>query len=162
MEILDLYDNDGKKLNKTIVRGETPGNNENIMLSLAFIKNNDKYLIQKSSKEKGGSYTSTGGHVTHGEDGYSTIIRELSEELGLGVSKDKIKYVTTFKYPNRFCLFNVYLIENIDFDISKLSLQKEEVEKVMWLTKEEILELIDDNLFLTSHAYIFKNYIIKE
>ena len=33
MEILDLYDNDGKKLNKTIIRGETPGNNENIMLS---------------------------------------------------------------------------------------------------------------------------------
>ena len=53
MEILDLYDDYGNKLEKTIVRGDIPHNNENIMLSIVFIKNSDgKYLIQKSSKEK--------------------------------------------------------------------------------------------------------------
>ncbi len=66
MELLDLYDDFGNKLNKTIVRGKVPNDGENIMLSVAYIKNKEgKYLIQKSSKEKGGFYTSTGGHVTH-------------------------------------------------------------------------------------------------
>ena len=63
------------------------------------------------------------------------------------------------KYPNRYCLFDVYLIDNVDTDITKLKLQTEEVESISWLTKEEILELINNGSFLESHAYIFKNYI---
>ena len=39
MEILDLYDDDGNKLAKTIVRGEVPSDGENIMLAIIFIKN---------------------------------------------------------------------------------------------------------------------------
>ena len=163
MELLDLYDNRGNKLNKTIVRGEVPNDGENIMLSVAYIRNRDgDYLIQKSSTLKGGWYTSTGGHVTHNEDGYTTIVREVDEELGLTNIEDKIKHITTFKYPGRYCLFDVYLIDNIDIDISKLKLQTEEVEKVVWLSKEEISELIDNGSFLESHAYIFNNYIVKE
>ena len=161
MEILDLYDDFGNKLNKTIVRGEIPQDGENIMLSIIFIKNKEgKYLIQKSSKEKGGEYASTGGHVTHNEDSYKTIVRELDEELGINNTNDKIKYITTFKYPNRYCLFAVYLIEDISIDLTKLHLQKEEVEKVMWLSKEEIIKLINNGSFLESHGYIFNNYIM--
>ena len=163
MELLDLYDNFGNKLNKTIVRGEVPNDGENIMLSIAFIKNKEgKYLIQKSSKEKGGFYTSTGGHVTHNEDGLTTIIREVYEEVGLTNVENKIKYLKTFKYPGRYCLFNIYLIADVDIDITKLQLQTEEVESISWLAKEEILELINNGSFLESHAYIFKNYIIGE
>ena len=163
MEILDLYDDLGNNLNKTIIRGEAPNDGENIMLSVAYIKNKKgKYLIKKSSKEKGGFYTSTGGHVTHNEDGLTTIIREVYEEVGLTNVENNIKHLKTFKYPGRYCLFSVYLIDNVDKDITKLQLQTEEVESVSWLTKEEILELINNGLFLESHAYIFKNYIIKE
>ena len=52
MELLDLYDDNGNKIGKTIERNKkfTEGN---IMLSIAFIKNKEgKYLIQKTSKEK--------------------------------------------------------------------------------------------------------------
>ena len=53
MEILDLYDDQGNKLNKTINRGEVPADGENIMLSVAFIRNSDgKYLIQKCFQQK--------------------------------------------------------------------------------------------------------------
>ena len=163
MEILDLYDDYGNKLEKTIVRGDIPRDNENIMLSIIFIKNSDgKYLIQKSSKEKGGNYTTTGGHVTHNEDSLTTIIRELAEEIDLTDVEKNIKHLVTFKYPDRYCLFAVYLLENINVDITKIKLQKEEVESVSWLTNEEILELIDNSSFLESHGYIFKNYVVGE
>ena len=163
MEILDLYDDFGNKLNKTINRGEKPLDGENIMLSIVYIKNNeDKYLIQKASKEKGGYYSSTGGHVTEGEDGLSTILREMQEELSLdNIHEENLIHVKTFKYPNKYCIFNVYLYEVENIDLNTLKLQEIEVSKVMWLTKEEVLDLIDQGLFLESHGYIFKNYILK-
>lgn len=161
MEILDLYDDTGNKLTKTIKRGDKPPKGANILLSVVFIKNKEgKYLIQKSSLEKGGEYTTTGGHVTHNENDLTTIAREINEEIGLTVNELDLKHIITFKYPNRYCLFSVYLYEIDNLDITKLSLQEEEVDEVIWLTKEEIVNLINNRLFLESHGYIFTNYIV--
>lgn len=157
MELLDLYDDNGNKIGKTIERNKkfTEGN---IMLSIAFIKNKEgKYLIQKTSKEKKSHYSSTGGHVTHDEDGLTTIIRELKEELGLNIDKNDIKLISLEKHPERPCLINLYLLEK-DIDIKELKLQKEEVDSVYWMTKEEINSLINQNLFLASHGYLFQKY----
>ena len=130
------------------------------MLAVAFIKDkNGKYLIQKTSKEKGSKYSTTGGHVTKGEDGISTIIRELKEELGFDISKDQLVFIDKVKYPTKPCIFNIYelTIDNIDLDSIKL--QKDEVEFVTLLTKEKINKIIDEGNFLETHGYIFKNYI---
>ena len=163
MEILDLYDDNGKLLNETIPRGEKVAAGKNIMLSVIFIKNEEgKYLIQKTSKEKGNKYSSTGGHVIHGEDGFITIVRELDEELGLRVADKEIKYITTFKYPNKNCIFNVYELDITSLNLDNLNLQESEVESINFLSKDEIEKIINDDNFLESHAYIFKNYIIKE
>lgn len=160
MEILDLYDDNFNKLNETIVRGSKPDKGKNIMLSVAYIVNkSNEYLIQKTSKEKGSKYSSTGGHVTHNEDGLSTIIRELKEELDIDTNSNKIKHITIFKYPNKSLIFNVYLLE-ID-NINNIKLQHEEVESIEWMNKDEIMKLINDNKFLESHAYIFNHYISK-
>ena len=92
MELLDLYDEKGNKLNKTVERGKPLNNDDYIMLSIVFIKNSEnKYLIQKTSKEKGSDYGTTGGHVTSGETPISCIIRELEEELGVQTKKEELK-----------------------------------------------------------------------
>ncbi len=159
MEILDLYDDFGQKLKETINRGEKTEEGKNIMLSVAFIKNSKgEFLIQKTSKEKGNRYSSTGGHVMHGETGLETIKRELEEELGISATEQDLKYIATFKYPKKNCIFNVYLL-NIDIDLSKIKLQDEEVESVKYLSVEEINNIINKGNFLESHAYIFKHYI---
>ena len=91
MELLDLYDDKGRTIGKTIKRGEN-FNEGNIMLSVIFIRNNDNmFLIQKASKDRKNKYTSTGGHVIHNEDGLTTIIREVKEEFGLDIKKEEIK-----------------------------------------------------------------------
>ena len=82
MELLDLYDNNGKLLNKTIVRGNKNfEENENIKLATIWIKSNNKYLIQKTSKEKGGEYAVSGGHVQAGLTSKQQACLELEEEL---------------------------------------------------------------------------------
>lgn len=161
MELLDLYDDNGKKIEKTIKRGEK-FDEGNIMLSVIFIRNsNNMFLIQKASKDRKNKYTSTGGHVIHNEDGLTTIIREVKEELGLDIKKEEIKKLDLTKHPSRPCLINVYLLEK-DIDINTLTLQKEEVEEVKWMSEQEILSLINKDLFLESHGYLFKKYFTNE
>ena len=148
MELLDLYDDNGLPTGKTIERGSkfTAGN---IMLSIVFIKNSkEEYLIQKTSKEKQNNY------------GLTTIVREVQEELGLTIDPNEFKKIGLIKNPTKPCLINLYLL-NKDIDIKSLKLQKSEVEQVMWLKKQDILKLIDKDEFLSSHGYLFKNYIIK-
>ena len=156
MEILDLYDDFGQKLKETINRGEKTEEGKNIMLSVAFIKNSKgEFLIQKTSRNR---YSSTGGHVIYEETGLETIKRELEEELGINATEQNLKYIATFKYPKKNCIFNVYLL-NIDINLSKIKLQDEEVESVQYLSVEEINNIINKGNFLESHAYIFKHYI---
>ena len=160
MELLDLYDDNGNKLGKTIERGKK-FDEGNIMLALAFIKNSsDEYLIQKTSKEKGSKYSLTGGHVVHNEKALTTIIREIEEELGLLVNENDIEFISLEKHPEKPALFNIFLV-NKDVNINDLKLQKEEVEKALFLTKDKVLDLIDNDLFHESHAYFFKKYIDK-
>ena len=160
MEILDLYDNQGRKTTEKIPRGEVIPEGKNIMLSVIFIKNEEgKYLIQKTSKEKGNRYSSTGGHVVNGESGFEAIKRELNEELGININDNKIKFLATFKYPKKNCLFNAYMLEISMNEIKNMKLQDEEVEEVKYLSVEEIINIIKDGNFLESHAYIFEKYI---
>ena len=160
MEILDLYNDLGEAVGETIVRGEKTDKGKNIMLSVIFIKDSEgRYLIQKTSKEKGNRISSTGGHVTHGENGLDTIKRELEEELDITSVDDEIQYVKTFKYPTKNCIFNVYLLEIDQLNISEIKLQKEEVAEVKFLTCKEIKDIISHGDFLESHAYIFENFI---
>lgn len=162
MEILDLYDDNGNKLNKTIERGSKTEPGENIMLSVVYIKDkNGKYLIQKTSKEKGNRYSTTGGHVTHGEDGLTTIIREIKEELGIDVDKDKLEFIDQIKLPSKQCIFNIYELTMDEISQQDIKIQESEVESVILLTEEEIKKIIKEGNFLASHAYIFENYIIK-
>lgn len=160
MEILDLYDDKFRLLDETIIRGNNPDIGKNIKISLAYIKRgNGDYLIQRTSKSKGSKFSSTGGHVQHGETGLEALVRELNEELGLVVNKEKLKYVVTWKHPRKRHIFDIYLLDAEEINIDKLKLQEEEVEFVRWMTVKEIEKLIEDDKFIESHAYIFNNYI---
>lgn len=125
------------------------------MMMLGFSWKNYRKRKQKPKRWK---YSSTEGHVVHGELPIDTIKRELQEELGINTCDDDLKLIVTFKYLSKNCIFNVYLI-NLDIPLNKIILQSEEVEKVEYLTTTEIEKIIDNSNFFESHAYIFNNYI---
>ena len=156
-EILDLYDNNFNRLNKTIIRrvDEIP-NGTNIMQSYILIKNEDKYLLEQTTERNNYKWAIPGGHVLTGETTEVTLKRELEEELG--IRDIKYKKVDTIKFPYNNYIFNVFYSNTI-VDINLLKLQPDEVIKVKWYTKEEILELIENDMIPRGYAYILKNYM---
>ena len=163
MEILDIYNDNGQLTGKTIIRGDKSvslSDNEHIALSVIFIENNDgKFLIQKTSKEKGGEFSSTGGHVDSGETPLEAIKREVKEELGINIYNDNIEELGYILYdmPIRY----IYYIKK-DIDINKVKLQKEEVDYVTYMNKGEIEKLINNNEMLKSHGIMFNEMLKKK
>ena len=162
MELLNIYDDNGNKTGRIIERGDKSvklSKNEHIAISVIFIENdNGEFLIQKTSKEKGNIYSSTGGHVDSGETPITAIKREVKEELGIDISNDLIEEYGYILYdmPLRYIF---YLKKNID--LNDVKLQKEEVDYVKYMTKEEIQKLIDNKKMLESHGIMFKELMKK-
>ena len=159
MEYLDIYNEKKEKLNKKIKRGDKLLDNEHILVTVIFIENGEgKYLIQKTSKEKGEKYATTGGHVLSGETPKTAIIREVKEELGLDISNENIIYIGDLLFGIPFG--EIYYLKK-DLDVAKLSLQHEEVEQVEYLSKDEILKLIETEKMTKSHGLMFKKMLDK-
>ncbi|MBR3162136.1 MAG: NUDIX domain-containing protein [Bacilli bacterium] len=162
MELLDIYDDKGNKTGRTIIRGDKTAKlnkHEHIALSVIFIENNKgEFLIQKTSKEKGGSYSSTGGHVSSGYSPLETIIKEIKEELGININPSKIEEYGYLSYDMAL-RFLYYLKENIN--IKDIKVQKEEVDHVEYMSTSKINNLIDSNQMLESHGIMFKTLLKK-
>ena len=157
LEKRDLYDFNRNFTGETIYKGEPIPKNRKILVVLSFIKNSDdKFLIQKRSLEKGGKYAFTGGHPKAGETSIQGMITEIKEEIGLDVFPEELKLFYSDSDDEVF--FDLYFIEK-DFDISKLILQKEEVDSVQWFSIDEIMELISKCVFHDSHIEAFEKLL---
>ena len=163
MELLDIYDSNGKVTGRQIVRGDKTvklSPDEHIALAVIFIENSKgEFLIQKSSIEKGSEYGTTGGHVDSGETPFEAIKREVKEELGINVDNEDIKELGYMLYdiPLRYMF---YL--NKDIDINDIKVQTEEVEFVKYMSIDEINEIINQDLMTKSHAIQFKEMLVRK
>ena len=157
MEQRDLYDINRRLTGKTIFKGDPIPENNYIIVVLVFIQNSEgKFLIQKRSEIKNGKYATTGGHPKLGEDSVQGIISEVKEEIGLELKPDDIQLYYTGRSDSERVFWDVYYIKMDIDDINNLTLQKEEVESVCWLSIDEIHSLMKDNKFFKNHYEEFE------
>lgn len=156
-EVLDLYDDNGNSLNKTVIRriDEIP-DNANIMASYILIKNNDKYLLEQATERNAFKWAIPGGHKLSKESIEYGLERELKEELS--ISNINYKKIDTIKFPFGKYIFNVFFSEDY-INLNDLKFQEDEVIQVNWFTKEEILELIKNEKIARGYAFILKKYM---
>ena len=157
MEYLNLYDKTGKLLKEKGIRGEK--REELVGIVIIFIENSKgEFLIQKTSASRGNIFATTGGHVSYGSDFSDTVINEVKEELGIDVSNENIVEVNTF-ITDRY-VQKVYYLKK-DIDINDITIQEDEVEYVVWLSKEKIDNLIANNSFREGNIPGYKHIVNK-
>ena len=155
MELLDVYDNEGKKTGRIVERDtykENLSKDEHIGVAQIFIEN-DKgdFLIEESAKTTGFKYLPVSGHIISGETPKEAIIREAKEEIGLDISNEDVKDVGSF-IIDRPVRFIFYLKK--DIDLTTLKLQPEEVENVSYKSATEMMYLIEKGLMHPVHRDI--------
>lgn len=146
-EYTDIYDENKQLTGEVVFREkntklELPKGKYSIIV-LAFIENSKgEFLIQKTSKEKNNVWATTGGHVKLGQTSKQAIIEEIKEELGIDILENEIELFKTYKYDDVFK--DVFYMKK-DIDISKLKYEEDEVEYTKYFSKNEILDLINNN-----------------
>ena len=161
-EYTDLYDENKNLTGEKLFREKgtkliVPKGRYSIVV-LAFIENSKgEFLFQMTSKRKKNVWATTGGHVKSGQTSKEAIIEEIKEELGIDINEDEVKLFKTYKYDDAFK--DVFYIKK-DIDINSLTYQEDEVEYVKYLTKDEILDLINnDGNIRKTNIYAFLDII---
>jgi isopentenyldiphosphate isomerase len=150
MEKWDLYNYNRVKRNRFIYRGEVLSKDEyHIVVNVCVFNSNNQMLIQQRQENKSGWPNmwdlSISGNALFGETSQEAAEREMLEELGLTIDLKGIRPHLTLNYDEGFD--DIFLLQE-DVDISKLSLQKEEVKDAKWANKEEILQMIESEKFI--------------
>ena len=163
MELLDIYDRDGKKKGITVFRGEYIRPDDYILVVHVYIYNENRdFLIQRRSRKKkvnSGKWDITGGAVQAGEDSRSAALRETKEEIGLELDPDCMRFVgrsVSIKH-----LVDVYFVET-EVDPANCCLQEEEVSEVKLIPPMKLLEALKISDFQDrSYAEIVKAEVLR-
>lgn len=131
-------------------------------------QNVTEVLLQKRSRDKDsfpGCYDiSSAGHIPAGIDWISSALRELEEELGItNVTEDQlifcgqryIKHDDVFHgrpYRDRQ-ISNIYCLW-LDIEPEAMTLQKSEVESVLWIPLTECITKVQSNDPMFKHAIV--------
>lgn len=164
MEFLDIVDAKGEPTG--IVKERNKVHHDGDLHRTAhvwIVRDNNKggmdILLQKRSDNKDsfpGCYDiSSAGHIPAGCGYVQSALRELQEELGIVLSKEALDFrgVRRIESDNVFHgkifkdrqITKVYRVKLNNLNIEDLSLQKEEVESVLWMDYEKCLRAVKDN-----------------
>lgn len=158
MELWDAYDKDRIKTGKTMVRGEKIENgNYHLVVHACIFNSKGEMLIQQRQPFKSGWSNmwdiTVGGSATKGETSQTAIERELFEEIGLKLDLQNMRPHLTINFDVGFD--DIYLIAK-DVDVNSLTLQYEEVQQVKWASLDEILQKIDEGVFIPYHKSLIQ------
>ena len=152
LEKRDLYDINRNLTGETVLRGERTPEGRYILVVMVFIENSKgEFLIQKRSESANGKFGTTGGHAKTGENSLQAIQVEVEEELGIKIDKNDFKLIYGGRVDEDRVFFDIFYMKK-DLDIKEMTLQKEEVDYVVWFSKSQIKDLINNGEFMTSHA----------
>lgn len=163
MEVWDLY-NENRQIIGEHIRGQKLPDNAYHLVVNVWIKNkDDKYLISQRSDQILSNpllWETTCGSVLKGESSIQGALREVKEELGidLNINDGKLVFSTLRKKINNK-IYNDFLDVYLFLYNGEVSLKNattNEVVQYKWLTVEQIKELFERKLLISSLQYFFE------
>lgn len=143
-ELMDLYTKDGKFTGSTIERGGDKGGRFTMGIHVFLYDGKGRFLLQKRSESKKfrpGQWEVIMGHVLAGETAMECALREIREELGVELAPEEfIKLYRWVDWDSSMHTDIFFVRANLDE--STLTLQKDEVAGIQWVSKEEMLRFV--------------------
>lgn len=176
MEYLDIVDENGYPTGEIVEREYAHRHGIRHRTSHVWLLRKHQeieILLQKRSLDKDsypGCYDiSSAGHIPAGSDYEISAIRELKEELGIEASVDQLHYIGT-SLSDSFHIFHDQPFHNVQISRvyvmwydGQMSLQKEEVESVKWMSfqacQEAVLNNQIPNCIKKEELEMIKNYL---
>ncbi len=155
MEIFDLYDCTGKKIGKTMNRGDKNNPGEyHLVVHIWFKNSSNEFLIQQRNKLDDKipyQWAATGGAAIKGDTSIEAAHRETLEEIGLDLPFNKFEllkryYIKVGGKNTTNYITDLYIVKE-DILLKDLKLDTLEVRDATYKSMKEINEMIQQNLF---------------
>ena len=160
-ELWDVYDTHGNIIpDRVSERGKHDlGPGEYHLVVFAWIINDkNEFIISRRQKGKifAGKWECTGGCALVGDSSVGAAVREVSEELGLSLDADEGELFKRYKrnYPRGACAICDVWVFRKNFELSDMTLQKEEVSEAKIISAEELLELFGSSSYKKRYEYL--------
>lgn len=163
MELWDLYTEDRKLTGIEHIRGEKLPDNMYHLVVHVWIKNSKgEYLISQRSASRPTfplMWECVGGSVLKGESSIDGAIREAKEEVGVELLPDNGKLIFSKNRKiidgKRFNdIVDVWLFQ-YDGDVTLNNATTDEVKQIVWMNKNQILDLFKQNKLVDTLKYFF-------
>ena len=151
----DLYDAQGRRTGRTMLRGEeVPAGMYHLAVHIWPRNSRGEFLVQRRApgvQWKPNLWAVTGGSAIAGENAQTAARRELREEIGYDARDGELDQVACLRRTNSFC--GVFSLR-IDWPAEQFVLQPEEVSAVQWCDSARLMRMIADNaLYNYGDAY---------
>ncbi|MEN6314443.1 MAG: NUDIX domain-containing protein [Clostridiaceae bacterium] len=147
MEQFDILNKNGEPTGITANKGTKLKDRQYYLGVHAYIYNSsNEFLLQQRAFSKAflpGSWDIHMGHVVAGETSREGIIREIQEEIGLSFPQNDVHFVGRVFWESYHHIIDIYFLK-IDFNISELSLQSEEVIGTKVISITDMLTLVSN------------------
>lgn len=156
MEQIDIIDENGNPTGKIATRDEVHSKGLwHKIIVVAVIDEEGHILMQQRAKtvetNKLKWDVTSAGHIQAGQTSKEAAIREISEEVGLKVKEEDLKYVLTYKnkkhlgeyLDNQF--YDCYIVRQKNINITKIKIQESEVEQIKICNLKEVEEMLKNN-----------------
>ncbi len=159
MEIIDLYDRNKRKLNKTFIRGKDRlSAGEYYLLEQVWIVNKDNEILltqRNENKSYGGFWEPTTGHVKTRESAVSGALRELKEELGVVVRPEELVYKKYIIVDNK--IIDIWIL-NKDIELGEIVMKQDEVVNVKYVSMSEFKKMLKNGEVMQILNYFLEIY----
>lgn len=165
-EKLDVYTRDGKYIGvktRKECHAENPGFYHKPAWTWVY-NSKGEILVQRRAmmKKKYPGYLDMpcAGHVDAGESSIMGAIREAKEEIGIDLNEDDIQFMFEYIEDDAWEIGQVFFVR-VDKDIEEMTLQKEEVDEIKWLSFDEFKKLLYSDKFVP-HDKEYKDLVIEK
>ena len=162
IEYVDIYDRNKNKTGITKVRHvDTYEDGEYIVgVQLTIFNSNNEILITKRSEEKmilPGKWECNGGAIDAGETPVLGLEREICEELGIKIDRNKLIFFKTVIDDDKHNIKDIYLYKD-DIDINSLNFADNEVIDAKYVSIDEYMKMFHSGDIVYNVGFDDKDY----